>query len=618
MNRILSIFLILFLQAPLFAQLKSEAIPASEHSGLSLPISTIVMEKPALEKPVLNRNDEPEPEYAGTTLLFNNHFLKKGVWEKTNDGTNVWRMQITVKNATRINLYFSDFHLMKNDLLFLYPPHQKVHKALTSKNNGAFLTSEIIRGNSVVVELNRFSEGRVLPFSIQDIGVIRPENSRDFGGAGACEVPVNCSEGASYKKQKNGVARILVKEGSGLYWCTGTLVNNTAVDGKGYFLTANHCGNNASGNDFLQWLFYFNYESPDCSRPSSEPAIHSLSGSQKLASAPNSTSAGSDFLLLLLNQPIPKSYKPYYNGWDKSGMSSNNGVTIHHPQGDIKMISTYGTPLIPGDYYGTISNTNGFYWKVQWGATEHGHGVTEGGSSGSPLFNSNGLIVGSLTGGDASCSQADAFDYYGRFWSSWHPLGSDSTGQLEYWLNRTGAQADILAGYDPNAGEVSVSFTATITKLPEGGKTGFVNLSTGNITAYHWTFDGGIPYSSNEKKPPAIIYPHQGKYSVSLTVEYDGGTKTSNKQEYIEVLPAIYPNPSASGIFTILTGEYEKEKVKVRIFAENGQEIGIFPPQFTTSGIIINMSNQKRGLYLLRIARGQTLSEYKVLISKTK
>lgn len=618
MNRILSIFLIFFLQIPLFAQLKSEAVPASERSGLSLRIPTIILEKPALEKPIQNRGKYPEPEYAGTTLQFNPLLLKKGLWEKTSDGTDVWRLQITVKNVPQINLYFSDFHLLKNDLLFLYSPHQKVHKALTSENNGAFLTSEIIQGNSVVMELNRFSEAETLPFSIQEIGIIRQENSRDFGDAGACEIPVNCSEGAPYKKQKNGVARILVKEGSGLYWCTGSLVNNTAVDGKEYFLTASHCGNNANSDDFLQWLFYFNYESPDCSRPATAPEIHSLSGSQKLASAPNSTSAGSDFLLLLLNQPIPKSYKPYYNGWDKSGISSHNGVTIHHPQGDIKMISTYVAPLVPSDYYGTVSNTNGFYWKVQWGSTANGHGVTEGGSSGSPLFNSDGLIVGALTGGDASCSQADAFDYYGRFWASWHPLGSDSTGQLEYWLNRTGAQSDILSGYDPYAGEVSVSFTATITQLPEGGKTGFINQSTGNITAYHWTFDGGVPDSSNEKNPSAIFYPHQGKFPVSLTVAYDGGTKTSSKQDYIEVLPAIYPNPSASGIFTIRTGEYEKEHVKVRIFDENGKEIGIFPPQFTTSGIIINMSNQKRGLYLLRIERGPILSEYKVLISKTK
>ena len=38
-------------------------------------------------------------------------------------------------------------------------------------------------------------------------------------------------------------------------------------------------------------------------------------------------------------------------------------------------------------------------FTVGWVSNANGWGVTEGGSSGSPLFNSNGLQIGTLTGG---------------------------------------------------------------------------------------------------------------------------------------------------------------------------------------------------------------------------
>ncbi len=614
MKYIFAFFLITVLwQYQVFAQLKTKAIPVSEQLHLSTEVPKITLPKPVFNNPYRAITNEPVAEFAGNTEPFDSLMLQKGIWEKASNGVNIWRLRIDVKKARKINIYFSDFYLLNDDLLFLYAPERPIHYALTAKDNGEFLTSEIVKGNSIIIELNRVSEKKQLPFIISEIGVISDENRRDFGGAGDCEVPVNCSEGEAYKKQKNGISRILVKEGSGLFWCTGSLINNTKNNGKEYLLTANHCGQNATVTDYYKWLFYFNYESADCSRPSTEPEIHSLSGARLLSSAPNSTSTGSDFKLLLLNQTIPASYTPYFNGWNHNGNISNTGVTIHHPEGDIKMISTYTTPLVPVDYYGSTSNANGYFWKVQWASTINGHGVTEGGSSGSPLFNADGLIIGALTGGDASCNNSNASDYYGRLWWSWEPAGSDSTGQLAYWLNPDNLSSDEIAGYDPYAGEAISDFTATITQIPQGGKTVFKNLSSGNITGYHWVFSGGNPSVSDDKTPPVILYNKRGKYSVELTVTYNGGTKTETKQNYIEVLPAVYPNPTNTGFFNIRTGYYNIEKADVHVFDETGREIGIFSPQFTPSLITINLSNQKRGLYLVLFDNGEKIFKYKIL-----
>ena len=54
------------------------------------------------------------------------------------------------------------------------------------------------------------------------------------------------------------------------------------------------------------------------------------------------------------------------------------------------------------------------HWNVIYDATPNGHGVTEGGSSGSPLFNSNGLIIGTLSGGNSSCEDPEGINLYGK------------------------------------------------------------------------------------------------------------------------------------------------------------------------------------------------------------
>ncbi|HWN42615.1 MAG TPA: hypothetical protein VNW71_10355 [Thermoanaerobaculia bacterium] len=71
-------------------------------------------------------------------------------------------------------------------------------------------------------------------------------------------------------------------------------------------------------------------------------------------------------------------------------------------------------------------------------------GVTEGGSSGSPLYNQAGRFIGQLHGGPSSCGATgnNLSDYYGRFSVSWTGGGTNST-RLSNWLDAgsTGAKA---------------------------------------------------------------------------------------------------------------------------------------------------------------------------------
>ena len=157
-----------------------------------------------------------------------------------------------------------------------------------------------------------------------------------------CQVDINCSEGLQWQREKNAVARILI---SGGRWCTGALINNTANDDTPYFLTADHClsGHDAERDPYMDdYIFYWNYESPDCNNPTIVLPTCSTTRATVVANA-----IRSDFALLLLEDD-PKDHPdilPYYLGWDASGSPgpAAGGVGIHHPMGSVKKISTYST-----------------------------------------------------------------------------------------------------------------------------------------------------------------------------------------------------------------------------------------------------------------------------------
>jgi hypothetical protein len=104
-------------------------------------------------------------------------------------------------------------------------------------------------------------------------------------------------------------------------------------------------------------------------------------------------------------------------------------------------ISRGNNPVTIASAFGTINQ----HWRVDWSPQNNGTGlmvtaVTEGGSSGSPLFDQNHRIIVQLSGGPSVCSGTQLWDFYGRFDLSWTGGGTNAT-RLSNWLdpNNTGA-----------------------------------------------------------------------------------------------------------------------------------------------------------------------------------
>jgi hypothetical protein len=169
--------------------------------------------------------------------------------------------------------------------------------------------------------------------------------------------------------------------------------------------------------------------------------------------------------MVLLNTAIPDSFDVYYNGWNRETMPSPSGTGIHHPQGDIKKISTYTAPLQATSYPG---NPDLAHWLVTWSATANGYGTTEGGSSGSAVYDPIGRIVGTLTGGDSSCDSVSLGlpDYYGMFSYHWDQNGTENEKKLEPWLDPIKSGVTTLNGWALSVDEPQLNEWVTIYPNP--------------------------------------------------------------------------------------------------------------------------------------------------------
>lgn len=371
---------------------------------------------------------------------------EEGEWFETGDGRNIWRLGIHAPSSYALGLVFDRYRLEGEAVLFIYTPDQKrILGGFNHSNNkpSGIFPVDNLPGDQIIVELQvpagqNYGELSIGKLSKAFVDIFGTSDAR-FGLAGSCNININCPEGDDWQVVKRAVCRILIIS-KGEY-CSGTLINNALNDGKAYLYAANHCIGTSA--DAQSSVFVFGYESPSCISTDGSVA-NSLSSAQLLA-----TSDSLDFSLLLLNETPPESYKPYFAGWTISETPPSSGICIHHPLGDVMKISyenntlltTYQTVNPPT--WLTVGSVPQAFWRVQrWDK-----GTTQGGSSGSALFNSSKKIVGNLTGGDATCPNP-VNDYFSKFFMNWdyYPQPEKS---LKSWLGPLPDGIKELSGFDP-------------------------------------------------------------------------------------------------------------------------------------------------------------------------
>ena len=363
-------------------------------------------------------------------------------------GVEIYRMIITTDGTPAgLNLYYTDFYIPQGGRLYIYNAAQDVllgsYTTQTHPQHGSFAT-EPVSGSTLVLEYERPAGTPMPTLQIEALGYLfMPmlqaraigediDASDPFIGK-ACQININCPEGDDWQVQKEGIVAylsVLPIEGGGRYQsaCSGNLMNNSNQDFIPYIITASHCAGEGTGTSATvgkwegqfkvdqelmdQWIFGFGYERPGCSNGNlANHNVRTLTGCTMKSYIP--LYAHSDGMLLQLNKQVPEDYRVYYNGYDATDVLPQSGAGIHHPAADSKKISLFdgGSSLWTWRGAGSQGAANDHY------RITYDKGQTEGGSSGSSLFNQDKLVVGTLTGGDVRpCAGSN---YYGRLSVHW-------------------------------------------------------------------------------------------------------------------------------------------------------------------------------------------------------
>ena len=468
-----------------------------------------------------------------TALNMNN----SGTWNTLPNGGKIWQLVITCENALTVNLTLDKVLIPEGNELYIYNPDKSfvLGKFTAYHLYEGNLGAELIPGNTAIVEYYIPSQnvGKTASLNIKTVThgyrTSQEFEAKAFAGSGSCNMNVNCPDGSAWTSQRNGVV-MLVSGSNG--FCTGSLINNTMNDGKPYVLTANHCYNSGEAS----WIFRFNWQASGCTNPGSSPSFSSLSGSILRARR-----TPSDFCLVeitggLVNNTVPASYNPFFSGWDNTGAIPTSAVSIHHPSGDIKKISFDDDPLAISQ--GMSSTESNSTWTLKWDRNT----TTEGGSSGSPLFDQNHRIIGQLWGGGASCANQTTSDYYGRLTNSWNPAGSNSTNHLKTWLDPNNAGATIIDGYPSSSIALDAAMSnpqgvsGTICSGSVSPKVTIINSGTTVLTSA--TINYGFDGATN------LVYNWTGSLAQYASSVISLPTTSFNSGNY--TFKAIVSNPNSS------------------------------------------------------------------------
>lgn len=447
----------LFAAAPAPAEARSGAPPRSHVDRLAPLEQVAVLELDAIDRDGLMAEDDAAKAGSRAKPL---RFASPadveltpddvGTWERTPEGGWVWRLRVHAPKATDLNFGFARYRLAEGATLHIWSEdYDYVEGPYTASDasHAGDLWTPVVPGERAVVELH------------EPAGVSRPSDLvlgrvgrgyRDLfrldevteAKAALCNVDAVCPEGDLWRDELRSVARITI---SGAYLCSGTLVMDVPGSYLPYFLTAYHCeirSHNAS-----TVVAYWNFESPTCGALGGGSLAENQTGSIFRAGREDN-----DLCLIELEEDPDPSFNVHFAGWDARTTTAPQATfSAHHPQGDEKMLTVNDDPMttIPSCI---VSGPAGTHWNV----ADYEAGTTEGGSSGSALWDAaTHLIVGYLSGGGAACS-SPINDCYGKL-----PVGFDGASadtRLKDWLDPGGTGTRFVAGSDPGGGGGTIRY----------------------------------------------------------------------------------------------------------------------------------------------------------------
>ena len=477
------------------------ALPARSEQGVLRPAfaheaRTVTASPRLLRLPELGAGDLPrEDVHRGQGLRTYQFAVERpldlgadSIGEYLTDGAGnyVWRAELVASRARSVSLRLSRYALPEGARLFVYGADGEQIGALTNQNNtpDSLLQLRPLSGEYVRVEYD-FPQGYVpqrgeLPFRIASLfhgfrgwrtDFAQPgEPFYDYthnGRKGLQEIACipNVLAHPDQWRQSRSVVQLMV---GGRFISSGVLINNSRSDGTPYVLTSAHCVNRLFDlegeldkvrDEAATTVFFFNFQSPTKQGNIRATEEQSLSGATLVAYNEDADMALLQITGLPSSGKIPREYQPYFAGWSVEDRPRATFYGIHHPLGSTKRYSEAGDETLAIKDYSLSIHT---WTRKHWFVNSWAVGCTAAGSSGSPLFDREGRVLGALTGGDSSCELmgGDAYWALKETWLKGDPSLGDIVA-LQPWLSPADARRKVCDGYDP----LSPSIVQRLSKL---------------------------------------------------------------------------------------------------------------------------------------------------------
>lgn len=411
-----------------------------------------------------------------------------GSWDQPGPGIARWRLRFASEGARSLSFRFKTLQLPPDAELWIYGADGRDAQGPYRSADADLRYTPLVRGSEAVIEA-RMPEADQARFAIaitqtfhgfRDLGAAADKSFTSTNGeSSSCNIDVACPQGDAWRNEIRSVALLTINNDT---LCSGTLINNTARDDRPLILSANHCGITTA--NVVNTYAYFNAQRAACNGGAFGTVEDNVRGQALLAAS--ASGSRSDFALFELNSMPPSRFNVHYAGWDTANAAPDSGVGIHHPAGDDKKISVFNsawstTRTCIGGSGGDCQD--GFLldaWGLVWS-----QGITEGGSSGSGLWNQNHRLVGTLSGGIASCIAGlsnGGTDYYARFDKAWSAPSSTGT-TLQSVLAPNGSTCLQLDGKDAGSAAPARCDSGGGDVTPPPGDTGDSSSSSGGGAA---------------------------------------------------------------------------------------------------------------------------------------
>lgn len=378
--------------------------------------------------------------------VYASQFIKLGAVRIDEDGL-TWTGSVRSKGGYAIRVHLSDFNLPPGAEFYVYNSTGEVFGPYSGRgpgDNGDFWTNTVSGGELLLQLVYRGDDlEEVLEqtrFTVSDVGHLTEKfgaalsleekenasctkSSTTLGGLCTWGIITNasCVENASCYEERmpsqlwnvarNGIAGMIIPKSSGqIEYCSGGLINDTDPNSQiPYFLTANHCitdGWEAAGMEA-----FFRYYKPcqvcvfgECTDWHG-PCLSALAtlAPRVLGSSIKKTSPEFDYTLLQLWFPPPTG--SWLLGWTTAPVAYSAGYDLYrisHPSGAPQAYSEHQVRA-------WSDNCNASWPRDKFIYSKNTFGAVEPGSSGSPVLNYDGLVVGQAAG---MCNSRDVCSEY--------------------------------------------------------------------------------------------------------------------------------------------------------------------------------------------------------------